>query len=70
MEGDAQVVGPNMELYETKLGSHPEYLNNLYFTFVFLLRATNKARGILSGFDYSTGNTQEDAHVSTSLTAL
>ena len=35
---DDDVLGPSLEVFERKLGNNPEWLNNLYFTFAFLLR--------------------------------
>lgn len=45
----------------------PTYLpicrvENLYFSYLFMLRAAMKAAPILGATDYDTGNPTEDAH--------
>jgi len=54
------VWGPNVELYEKEIYPKKEYLNNLYFNFVILLRAMNKYSFPLSAFRYHSGNTYDD----------
>jgi len=54
------VWGPNIELYEKMIYPKKDYLNNLYFNFVILLRAVNKYRIPLSSFWYHTGDTYDD----------
>jgi len=56
------VWGPNIELYEKVVHPQKEWLNNLYFNFVILLRAVNKFRVPLSEFWYHTGNPYDDNH--------
>ena len=58
---EATQFGPNIELYERFLHPNKEYINNLYFDFVFLLRAVNKASQIIEKYDYNTGNEADDA---------
>merc|ERR1712154_81623 len=53
--------GPNLELYQKVLHGHNDWIENLYFDFVFLLRAINKASDILKEYDYHTGNPSDDA---------
>eukprot|EP00485_Elphidium_margaritaceum_P006782 CAMPEP_0202694908 /NCGR_PEP_ID=MMETSP1385-20130828/8643_1 /ASSEMBLY_ACC=CAM_ASM_000861 /TAXON_ID=933848 /ORGANISM="Elphidium margaritaceum" /LENGTH=500 /DNA_ID=CAMNT_0049350843 /DNA_START=23 /DNA_END=1525 /DNA_ORIENTATION=- len=53
--------GPNLELYEKVLHDHQDWIENLYFDFVFLLRAVNKASHVLSAYDMNTGNPSDDA---------
>lgn len=48
-------------LYERVL-KYPERVRNLYFTFLFVLRAVTKAADYLSQAEYSTGNPLEDKH--------
>ncbi len=38
------------------LGSHPERLKNLHFSFVVMLRALKKATPVLYHYDFSTGD--------------
>ena len=56
--------------YDQKLGQHPDRLNNLYFLFVFLLRAVNKATPMLLSFNYSTGDALQDASTSSAVREL
>jgi ERO1-like protein alpha len=37
-------------------------VENLYFSYLFMLRAAMKAGPILAAADYHTGNPAEDAH--------
>lgn len=57
------VTKPNLEVYDRMLGRFPERVNNLYFTFVFLLRALNKASPLLSQREYSIGDPEVDTRV-------
>lgn len=54
------VWGPNVELFEKVIYPNKEWLNNLYFNFVILLRAVNKYRVRLMSFWYNTGNVYDD----------
>ena len=56
--------------FDSKLGQHPERLNSLYFAFVFLLRAVNKASPMLLSFNYSTGNALTDQSTQDAVTSL
>lgn len=58
-----ELYGPNVDVYDSKLGNYDDRLNNLYFAFVFLLRAVNKATPTLLAYDYSTNSDSEDALV-------
>jgi hypothetical protein len=48
--------GTNIPLFVKAVGSHPDRLHNLYFTFLVLLRALSKAQDALLAVDYNTGN--------------
>eukprot|EP01083_Nonionella_stella_P117339 349546_1 len=61
MPNNPQIYGPNVALYEKVLHRHQDWIENLYFDFVFLLRAVNKASDVLKEYDYSTGNPSDDA---------
>lgn len=50
--------GTNIPLFVKAVGSHPDRLNNLYFTFLVMLRAISKAQDALLAVDYNTGNPQ------------
>jgi len=52
--------GYNIPLFFKAVGSHTDRLNNLYFTFLFVLRAVVKAGDFLSSYPYHTGNTTDD----------
>eukprot|EP00484_Ammonia_sp_Unknown_P022592 CAMPEP_0197024546 /NCGR_PEP_ID=MMETSP1384-20130603/5070_1 /TAXON_ID=29189 /ORGANISM="Ammonia sp." /LENGTH=383 /DNA_ID=CAMNT_0042452945 /DNA_START=341 /DNA_END=1492 /DNA_ORIENTATION=+ len=56
-----QEYGPNLQLYEKVLHGHQDWIQNLYFGFVFLLRAINKASTMLKEYDMNTGNAADDA---------
>ena len=62
--------GPNFELYKRFLHPNAEYINNLYFDFVFLLRAVNKASHIIKNYDYDTGNIKDDSLTKELITKL
>lgn len=57
---DSQTWGKNIPLYIRSVGAHPDRLNNMYFTFLFLLRALTRSSDLLLRYDYSTGNHTED----------
>ena len=50
----------NPEFVVQAFSNHPEYVQNLHFTYVFLLRALKKATPFLSSFPYNTANTTDD----------
>ena len=50
-------------MYKWRLAAHPEYIKNIYFTFLFLLRATAHASQFLRNYEYRTGDEQQDAIV-------
>lgn len=56
-EYDLPPLGPSLEAFQFKLGHNENWKNNLRFTFVFLLRAMNKAKNILLTQDYEEENT-------------
>jgi hypothetical protein len=55
--------GVNLPLFIRAVGSHPERLNNLYFTFLFVLRAVAKAERLLASYPYLTGEVGEDSRL-------
>ena len=67
---DREKWGVNLPLYTKSVGSHPDRLNNLYFTFLFVLRAVAKAEYTLGSYRYYTGNTTEDATVTNMMKTL
>ncbi|KAJ7561804.1 hypothetical protein O6H91_03G041800 [Diphasiastrum complanatum] len=52
--------GPNIPLFYERVLKFPERVQNLYFTYLFILRAVTKAADFLSQADYNTGNDIED----------
>ncbi|KAM3577776.1 hypothetical protein VYU27_000319 [Nannochloropsis oceanica] len=54
---------PNTALFVEKVGMHPERIHNLYFAYLFLLRAINMAGPELQAYDYDTGNPEDDEWV-------
>ena len=55
--------GHNIPLYIRAVGSHKDRLDNLYFTFLFVLRAVIKAGDNLVAYSYDTGHLKEDRKV-------
>ena len=61
---------PNTALFVEKVGMHPERIHNLYFAYLFLLRAINKAGPELLAYDYDTGNPEDDERVRSAIKVL
>lgn len=55
--------GPNLEEFTRRLGNTvvKERVENMYFTYLFVLRAVMKAGPLLESIDYSTGCAGQDA---------
>ena len=62
--------GRNTALVHERVLQHPERVQNLYFTYLFVLRAVIKAERYLSEAEYSTGNDAEDEITHKLVTAL
>ncbi|KAJ0475566.1 putative endoplasmic reticulum oxidoreductin 1, ERO1-like superfamily [Helianthus annuus] len=52
--------GANLQLMYDRVLKHPERVQNLYFTFLFVLRAVTKAATYLEQAEYDSGNHLED----------
>lgn len=52
--------GPNPKLLHDRVLKYPERVRNLYFTFLFVLRALTKAADYLEQAEYNTGNLEDD----------
>ncbi|KAL0301296.1 UNVERIFIED_CONTAM: Endoplasmic reticulum oxidoreductin-1 [Sesamum radiatum] len=52
--------GRNLELMYDRVLRYPDRVRNLYFTFMFVLRAVTKAANYLEQAEYNTGNLEED----------
>ena len=44
--------GPNLECFISRIASHPERLENIYFNAILLLRAVSRIGPYLSAYDY------------------
>ncbi|KAI9029577.1 endoplasmic reticulum Oxidoreductin 1-domain-containing protein [Phycomyces nitens] len=55
--------GPNLDCFVNRIGSHPERLQNVYFTYALVLRAVTKAGRFLDHYDFYTGDEKEDVKV-------
>eukprot|EP00616_Rhizochromulina_sp_CCMP1243_P018190 CAMPEP_0118974022 /NCGR_PEP_ID=MMETSP1173-20130426/11027_1 /TAXON_ID=1034831 /ORGANISM="Rhizochromulina marina cf, Strain CCMP1243" /LENGTH=571 /DNA_ID=CAMNT_0006923723 /DNA_START=43 /DNA_END=1758 /DNA_ORIENTATION=- len=62
--------GPNTKLFVDRVGVHPERLHNMYFAYLFMLRALAKAAPELELFSYETGNATDDSHALALMRAL
>lgn len=62
--------GPNPSLFVERVGKHRARLQNLYFTYLFVMRALGRYRHDLIQYDYSTGNEADDARVKDILRTL
>ncbi|XP_038721428.1 endoplasmic reticulum oxidoreductin-1-like isoform X1 [Tripterygium wilfordii] len=52
--------GQNLTLMYDRVLKYPDHVRNLYFTFLFVLRAVTKAADYLEQAEYDTGNPIED----------
>ncbi|KAF5780654.1 putative endoplasmic reticulum oxidoreductin 1, ERO1-like superfamily [Helianthus annuus] len=52
--------GPNLKLMRDRVLKHHDRVENLYFTFLFVLRAVTKAAAYLDQAEYDSGNHMED----------
>jgi ERO1-like protein alpha len=52
--------GENLEILYDRVLRYPDRVRNLYFTFLFVLRAVTKAADYLEQANYDTGNNAED----------
>ncbi len=52
--------GPDLQCYVTRIASHPERLQYVYFNTVLLLRAVARLGPYLSAYDYCASGTHED----------
>ncbi|KAE8911024.1 hypothetical protein PF005_g2129 [Phytophthora fragariae] len=55
--------GVNPSLFVNRVGKHRERLQNLYFAYLFVMRAISKYRDELLAYDYNTGNAADDLRV-------
>ncbi|KAF9434631.1 hypothetical protein BGZ76_007688 [Entomortierella beljakovae] len=57
------VWGPNLDCFVSRVGAHPDRLENIYFDYAILVRAVTKLSGYLKNYEFCTGNPEEDAAV-------
>ena len=57
---DKQEWGINIPLFVRAVGSHKDRINNLYFLFLFVMRAVVKAKDFLIHYPYDTGHKEQD----------
>lgn len=60
----------NTQFFMEKLAAHPDYIRNLHFSYVVLLRALKKVSPILYGYDIRTGDVVQDEMASVLLKRL
>lgn len=52
---------PNIELFQKSVGMHKDRINNLYFAFLFLLRAIVKSKHVFESFEFDPTNSTENS---------
>ncbi|KAL6999775.1 Endoplasmic reticulum oxidoreductin-1 [Sarracenia purpurea var. burkii] len=60
LDESTNLWGKNLELMDDRVLKYPDRVRNLYFTFLFVLRAVTKAADYLEQAEYDTGNQMED----------
>ncbi|KAG0320860.1 hypothetical protein BGZ99_004277 [Dissophora globulifera] len=55
--------GPNLECFVSRVGAHPDRLENIYFDYAILVRAVTKLSGYLKNYEFCSGHPEEDARV-------
>ncbi|KAF9900158.1 hypothetical protein EC991_007819 [Linnemannia zychae] len=57
------IWGPNLECFVSRVGAHPDRLENIFFDYSILVRAVTKLSGYLRDYEFCTGNPEEDTKV-------
>jgi ERO1-like protein alpha len=65
LDAERNIWGPNLPLFRERLGRHPNRIMNLYFTYVFVLRAVTKLTPYLVTYNYS-----QDLHTTQEIRAV
>ncbi|KAG0474023.1 hypothetical protein HPP92_015880 [Vanilla planifolia] len=60
LDEETDLWGQNFALLYERVLQYPDRVRNLYFTFLFVLRAVTKASDYLEQAEYNTGNPEED----------
>ena len=68
--GEGGDWAPNTDLFVDRVGTHAERLHNLYFSYLFVLRAVGKAAPELEAHECATGDAAEDARAQALLRAV
>ncbi|KAI9246273.1 endoplasmic reticulum Oxidoreductin 1-domain-containing protein [Phascolomyces articulosus] len=55
--------GPNLDCFVNRIGSHPERLQNIYFTYALVMRAVTKLGNYLEGYTFCTGENNDDMSI-------
>ncbi|KAK3845216.1 MAG: endoplasmic reticulum Oxidoreductin 1-domain-containing protein, partial [Linnemannia gamsii] len=55
--------GPNLDCFVSRVGMHPERLENIYFDYVVLLRAVTKISDYLASYEFCTGDEAVDKNI-------
>ncbi|KAG0043372.1 hypothetical protein BGZ83_011476 [Gryganskiella cystojenkinii] len=62
--------GPNLDCFISRVGMHPERLENIYFDYAVLVRAVAKISDYLARYDFCTGDDGIDSNIMTVVTEL
>ncbi|KAG0341985.1 hypothetical protein BG004_005794, partial [Podila humilis] len=55
--------GPNLDCFISRVGVHPERLENIYFDYAVVLRAMTKISDYLAGYEFCTGDDTVDLNI-------
>ncbi|KAI9477099.1 endoplasmic reticulum oxidoreductin 1, partial [Zychaea mexicana] len=55
--------GPNLDCFVNRIGSHPERLQNIYFTYALVMRAVTKLGNYLEDYNFCTGDSADDMSI-------
>ena len=58
-DGECLAWGTDWDAFKARVGDHPDRIENLYFSYLFMLRAVLKAEPQLKHFDFDAGNPAE-----------
>jgi len=72
IDAEKGIWGPNLEMFKWRLGNPKVrmYVENLYFSYLFVLRAVLKAGPILRQTHFDTGSPKEDARTAELMKSL
>ncbi|KAF9107182.1 hypothetical protein BGX29_007083 [Mortierella sp. GBA35] len=55
--------GPNLDCFVSRVGMHPERLENIYFDYAVLVRAVSKISDYLARYEFCTGDDEIDQNI-------